>query len=405
MAKNPTIIKRLMTQECKILNKLIYFHENKYHIGSLSYLSLKWCHIKDSKSKRDMRIIWNNIFIIDSVNNTEKIKAIMEPGSSIEGYLAMNSTHRDYQRVFSVDKASKSNDINRVKFRDDKEWIELDEFINNKTDTFPTLVPMMRAINTKIYKKFIRQIKHNQMVKMVVNKNDNNDNQKLNRNVFLRDTDIPIHYYHETIKELNNQFRIKLANVTIQSYRRRFDNLKDLQHMRLFNPRTLLEWLATHPLPKKRMAKNRIIDWYIEHNFGMEDLNKSHVKLSEYYQMGDADIDGEFREYVYLLHKHKDWKMREFWKMKYKDIQRLCPATSAYGLHSLIAPWDAAMCDRGFSQQNLHITKNRTSIGTPLLRNLLMICLNGPEWKEHEKLYSILTKALIIWGQTSNYKY
>eukprot|EP01083_Nonionella_stella_P214466 772769_1 len=157
MAKNPTIIKRLMTQECKILNKLIYFHENKYHIGSLSYLSLKWCHIKDSKSKRDMRIIWNNIFIIDSVNNTGKIKAIMEPGSSIEGYLAMNSTHRDYQRVFSVDKASKSNDINRVKFRDDKEWIELDEFINIKTDTFPTLVPMMRAINTKIYKKIIRQ--------------------------------------------------------------------------------------------------------------------------------------------------------------------------------------------------------------------------------------------------------
>eukprot|EP01083_Nonionella_stella_P214465 772762_1 len=177
MAKNPTIIKRLMTQECKILNKLIYFHENKYHIGSLSYLSLKWCHIKDSKSKRDMRIIWNNIFIIDSVNNTGKIKAIMEPGSSIEGYLAMNSTHRDYQRVFSVDKASKSNDINRVKFRDDKEWIELDEFINIKTDTFPTLVPMMRAINTKIYKKFIRQIKHNQMVKMVVNKNDNEANE------------------------------------------------------------------------------------------------------------------------------------------------------------------------------------------------------------------------------------
>eukprot|EP01083_Nonionella_stella_P292591 995096_1 len=157
---------------------------------------------------------------------------------------------------------------------------------------------------------------------------------------------------------------------------------------------------------RKSKSKNRIIDWYCEQKFGMDDLNTSHEKLATYYHTEDVDIlSDEWREYVYFLHKNSRLTMRDFWKLKYCEIKARCPATSKYGLHNLIAPWDAAMCDRGFSEQNLHITKNRTSIGTPLLRDLLMLWLNGLKWQQHQKLYAILTKALIIWGQKSNYKY
>ncbi len=64
------------------------------------------------------------------------------------------------------------------------------------------------------------------------------------------------------------------------------------------------------------------------------------------------------------------------------------------GKHTLIAPWAAAICDRGFSEQNNNVTKRRTCILTPVLRDLMMICLNGPHWNEHEKLLDILMRAL-----------
>ena len=68
-----------------------------------------------------------------------------------------------------------------------------------------------------------------------------------------------------------------------------------------------------------------------------------------------------------------------------------------------MAPFAAAICDRGFSEQNLIITKRRTSILTPLLRDLMMICLNGQKWSDADELLRVLMDALKLWSKNKLY--
>eukprot|EP01083_Nonionella_stella_P101767 288816_1 len=133
------LIKRVMTPQMQCPKRVIYWHENHYHLAKLAYLSLKHCHVNHlnsniTKSTADLRIIWNNVFLIERVGNVDNIQDIMASGRSIEGYLAMNAKHKRYERVYSVETSiSNSNDVNplnRVKFQGDEDWVDLDEYVN-----------------------------------------------------------------------------------------------------------------------------------------------------------------------------------------------------------------------------------------------------------------------------------
>ena len=90
--------------------------------------------------------------------------------------------------------------------------------------------------------------------------------------------------------------------------------------------------------------------------------------------------------------------MRAFWSLKYAECKSVAPGCALMGRHQLCAPYAAAVCDRGFSTQNMIITKGRTLIVTLSLRDQMMIALNGPGWDKQEKLTQIILKALRIWS-------
>ncbi len=62
----------------------------------------------------------------------------------------------------------------------------------------------------------------------------------------------------------------------------------------------------------------------------------------------------------------------------------------------MIIPYNATVCEREFSEQNRHITKARPNIGTDLLRDLLMICLEGPEFGSAQFI-NVMERASIVW--------
>ncbi len=95
--------------------------------------------------------------------------------------------------------------------------------------------------------------------------------------------------------------------------------------------------------------------------------------------------------------------LRDFWKLLYKDLKAKCGEMCDIGKHGLIIPYNAAICERGFSEQNKNITKQRPGISTKLLRALLMICLEGPKFGSI-KFFNVMERALKIWGLRKNKK-
>ncbi len=102
------------------------------------------------------------------------------------------------------------------------------------------------------------------------------------------------------------------------------------------------------------------------------------------------------REFVYILYKSKDMNLRDFWKEKFGVLKAKCGEICCVGKHGLIIPYNAAVCERGFSEQNRHITKARPNISTSLLRDLLMICLEGPEFGT-ARFFNVIERAMKIW--------
>ncbi len=84
-------------------------------------------------------------------------------------------------------------------------------------------------------------------------------------------------------------------------------------------------------------------------------------------------------------------RKRKFWKVRYEELKNKCEGIALIGRHNLIV--------RGFSAQNGNITKGRTSIQTPLLRDLLMIILEGPDIGT-EDFYKVMIRALRLWTIT-----
>ncbi len=231
--------------------------------------------------------------------------------------------------------------------------------------------------------------------------------QNYKENVFVIDTTIPIHYYSQNVIDKNKEFKTLMAT-HINSFKNRFEDVKDLQSIRMFNPKRIQTFLAVNPMEnsvKTSKSKNKISNWLMDKTFAQKDLSDVCKLYGSYYNLDEEDLlMNESRDYSYLLYKCREWNKRDFWKYKYAEIKRVAPGHALLGRYILITPWNAAICDRGFSEQNLVVTKRRTSTKTRSLRNLMMIALNGPKWVEENKLLQLMIRAVTRFALDSNYK-
>ncbi len=183
--------------------------------------------------------------------------------------------------------------------------------------------------------------------------------------------------------------------------------MKDLEPLRFFNTSRIKSFLASNQMPdniKMSKSRNKITSWFTGKKFGEKDIVKVCEMYGGYYNVDQEDILlNEMRDFIYLLYKHRKWKFREFYKQKYSQIKIMAPNCGLLGRHTLIAAFNAAMCDRGFSEQNQFITKRRTCVGTPLLRNCMIINLEGPKWNEQTKLMNLMIRSVTRFGEMSNY--
>ncbi len=210
--------------------------------------------------------------------------------------------------------------------------------------------------------------------------------------------DIPIHYYSEETLQSNKEFKVKYINRLVKSYKKRYDNLKNFVKYRILDPAYMKHFLSNTRMPDNiKNNKAKICNWLLNtKKFGESDFKGLYDKLSEYYDIKEKRYYNFYvKEFVYILYK---WNMelRDFWKTKYNEIKQKCGEISCVGKHGLIIPYNATVCERGFSEQNRHITKARPNIGTALLRDLLMICLEGPKFGS-AKFFNIMERALIVW--------
>ena len=111
-------------------------------------------------------------------------------------------------------------------------------------------------------------------------------------------------------------------------------------------------YLAENDMPenvKNSRSKNQIINWFKRQKFGLDLMKKCVELFGSYYNVSWDTIQHEFDEYIYLLHKCRNWNMRSFWSMKYLQIMSRCKGIAVLGRHQLITPWAAAICNGGFS--------------------------------------------------------
>ncbi len=137
--------------------------------------------------------------------------------------------------------------------------------------------------------------------------------------------------------------------------------------------------------------------------YGLDDIKNVYELYGSYYNLNIDDLLLERRDFTYEMYKNRNVPFRVQWKRNYGTISLKSPGHALLGRHHLIIPFDAAICDRGFSEQNLVITKDRTSIKTGYLRDSMIVCVEGPEWSEGKKVMKLMIRALNRFASCANY--
>eukprot|EP01083_Nonionella_stella_P062494 162447_1 len=244
-------------------------------------------------------------------------------------------------------------------------------------------------------------------------------NAKSDKNVFLaaEGMDIPIYKHSKESLAKNKKFKMNLLNGTKQALKDRYDNVGQFSFLSVFHPKCIDKFLDEHPMPNKikNSRKNAIVDWFIDCGFAKDDIKKSVDHWLSYYSKLDGASgheimykykhieDTQLRNYIWILYTNKIKSKKLFWERKFGELKKRCLAIAVLGRHHLIAPWNTGICERGFSEQNQNITKLRVRIETELLRDLMMVALNGPDIGTKE-FYDVIIRALKLWSVNKNYK-
>eukprot|EP01083_Nonionella_stella_P313193 1123173_1 len=245
--------------------------------------------------------------------------------------------------------------------------------------------------------------------------------QNSDKNVFLKRAqgkDIPIYKYSSHTFKKNKAFKTELANGTADALSNRYENMKGFCFMSIFNPKCVDKFISEHQMPQKveKGGKNVIVKWYITEGFATKQIKEAFDRYVDYYKGLDVGVNRQIelewkqiethqiREYIWILHRNKGkvTNKKRFWMQRWRDLKKKCFAIALMGRHHLIAPWNTGICERGFSEQNMNITKMRVKIETPLLRDLMMIVLNGPSTGT-EEFHAVIVRALKRWSINKRY--
>ncbi len=154
----------------------------------------------------------------------------------------------------------------------------------------------------------------------------------------------------------------------------------------------------------KMKNKHKILKYFNEQKYGVKDVENVYELYGKYYDLELSELLLEREEFVYETYKHRKEPFRAFFKREYPNLKLKSPGLGLCGRHHLIIPFDAAICDRGFSIQNLIITKDRTLIKTAYLRDGMIVCIEGPKWANGTAVKDLMLRALERFSKCANYE-
>ena len=127
--------------------------------------------------------------------------------------------------------------------------------------------------------------------------------------------------------------------------------------------------------------------------FGLKELNDLLDKYEKSLKLDRDDCVSEYKQYRRLvLGRYSTLNLSACVEAMFRNYQQIIPNVCKLLEVAVLIPMSSVPCERGFSTQNLILTRFRTRLSTQALNDLMRISEDGPSFKQFD-----FNRAVTTW--------